>query len=82
MFAVGYGNKMSVKTATATMGRYQTRGNDFLHLVDEQGQMKARIDAEGYHYCSDVITTSGLSLASLQAQIISGVPSVVDTGTF
>lgn len=69
-------------TKTAVAGRFQTEGDDFVHYVDKSGQMMLRVDSDGVIYPTDCITPDGISLRILQREIISGLPSDIDIGTF
>jgi len=75
---------MSTKTAVA--GRFQSHGEDFIHYVDESGNIMSRVGADGIHYCVDIMTHGGVSLIDLQNQVttmsISGLPTNIDVGTF
>lgn len=69
-------------TKTAVAGVFQTNGDDFVHYIDKHGRTMLRVDANGNVYGTDCITPEGLSLKILQQEIISGLPSDIDIGTF
>lgn len=69
-------------TKIATAGRFESRGEDFVHYVDNRGKLMSSVDAAGIQYASDFIMPNGTSMTSLQEQITAGVPNVIDTGTF
>lgn len=82
---------MAVPTKNAVAGKFQSRGDDFVHY-EKDGNLMSRVDAAGVHYCADFITHDGVSSKDLQAQIdvikntpaIPGVPTSdgIDIGTF
>jgi len=69
-------------TKTAAAGTFKSNGEDFLHLLDSRGNILCHIDADGVLYGSDYKTYGGLSLQSLSDEVMSGLPSVIDSGTF
>ncbi len=73
-------------TPTATAGCYQSHGEDFVHYSDARGNVMCSVDGRGVMYATDMIMSNGMSLRDLQQEvaqiIISGLPSVIDTGTF
>lgn len=66
-------------TKTAVAGKYQSRGDDFIQYVDETGEVVQYSTHEGVTVGEDFITKDGVSLKQLA---ISGLPPVIDAGTF
>ncbi len=73
-------------TKTAAAGKFQSHGEDFVQYVDARGAEKARIDGDGVVTATDIVTSSGVSLNALKAEVeavsITSLPSVIDLGTF
>ena len=77
---------MSVPTNYAAAGKIQSHGEDFYQCIDEHGKMLYRVDAAGNAWGLDFSIPGVTSLSTLNNQVqslaISGLPSVIDGGTF
>jgi hypothetical protein len=73
----------STSTKTATAGKFQSRGEDFVQYVDAKGNMLSRVDGDGVSYSVDFQTSAGVSLNALQQQV-DNIPigTDIDGGTF
>lgn len=73
-------------TRTAAAGRFQSRGEDMIQFLDEFGRIVCWTSGDGTHFCKDCITADGVSVSDLQRQVnaiqFSGLPSIIDSGTF
>jgi hypothetical protein len=70
----------------ATGARWRGRGtDDFIQCVEKDGNSVFFLDAKGKAYGLDFVDAAGTSLSGLQQQvnnIIVGVPTDIDAGTF
>lgn len=78
---------MQTPTTYAAAARHQSKnGEDLVHYLDKTGAIVYWASSDGTHYCKDCVTHDGISVSDLQNQInniqFSGLPSVIDCGTF
>ncbi len=72
-------------TKSANAGRFQSRGEDLVQYVGDKGDLIAGLDYNGKFFAKDFVA-NGVSLSALGTQvsnmILTGLPSVIDEGTF
>ena len=73
-------------TKQAAGGRIQSDNDDFHQFINTGGRVVYWVDSDGAAYGEDYITKTGTSILSLKSQfdsfVSTGLPSVIDTGTF
>jgi Mn-containing catalase len=74
-------------TRYAAAGKHISRGGeDFHQFLDASGNVLYWVDSDGVAWGADYITAAGNSIDNLKVQLDSfvgsGIPSVIDSGTF
>lgn len=77
---------MPTPTKYAAGGKIQSHGEDFSQYATSSGEISYWVDTAGIAWGSDFSTLTGISLIALnnqvQSLVVSGLPSVIDGGTF
>lgn len=78
---------MSAPTKHSVSGRLLSRdGDDFTHYTIVGDKVVYWVDSSGVTWAEDFITSDGLSFRALRDQVqslsLSGLPAVIDCGTF
>ena len=69
-------------TKTAATGIFTSHGEDYTCYVDKGGNPIYWVNDKAWVFAKDFITTDGISLKEVQAEVQAGVPSLIDLGTF
>ena len=77
-------------TKNATAGRFLSRGEDYIHFLDSNGNVMFRVNNDGYVFGGDFGinygTPQSITLSGLKQQfdtfMTTSLPSQIDEGTF